>query len=124
MGSPSLPCRNDGGDQTAVPCFSRSRKSDIDYSSAKIKDEGRRVTREVFDSIYGARRLHFVFHQSLFVLTEIDAQNPDDFLHYLREVLGGQGQGMKHILFLSTILPVCSITSTTFSRRGMSFTPF
>jgi predicted phosphodiesterase len=79
------------------PVFLVPGNHDIDYASAKIKDEGRRVTREAFDSIYGARRLHFVFHQSLFVLTEIDPQNPDDFLNYLREILGRQGQGMKQI---------------------------
>jgi Icc-related predicted phosphoesterase len=79
------------------PVFVVPGNHDIDYASVRIKDGERRMTRESFDSSYGARSFHFAFNQCLFILTEIDPQNPNEYLNYLKKVLSTQGEGRKHI---------------------------
>jgi len=79
------------------PVFLVPGNHDIDYTAVRIRDRERRMTREGFDSFYGARSFCFVLNQCLFILTEIDPQNPDGYLNYLKGVLSTKGEGRKHI---------------------------
>ena len=78
------------------PVFLVPGNHDIDYAS-KIKQKERRVTAEIFDSLYGARKFDFIFNHCLFILSEVDPKNPTDYLNYLREVLSKKGGGSKYI---------------------------
>lgn len=79
------------------PVFLVPGNHDIDYTSRKIKQRKRRVTPEVFDSLYGARSFDFIFNHCLFILLEVDPRNPNGYLNYLHEVLSKKGEGKKYI---------------------------
>ncbi len=81
----------------SFPVFLVPGNHDIDYTSVKINDRARKVTPEVFDSLYGARNFDFTFNHCLFILSEVDPKNPNGYLNYLQEVLSKKGKGSKHI---------------------------
>jgi hypothetical protein len=80
----------------SIPVFLVPGNHDIDYRS-KIKEQGRRVTPEVYESLYGARNFYFIFNNCLFILCGIDGRNPAGYLDYLHETLSGEGGGKRHI---------------------------
>ena len=79
------------------PVFLVPGNHDIDYTSRKISNKERRVTQEVFDSLYGARNFHFIYNQCLFILCEVDPKDSIGYLNYLRGVLSEKGSGEKYI---------------------------
>jgi hypothetical protein len=88
----------------SFPVFLVSGNHDIDYTSTKIKNPERRVTPEIYESLYGARNFNFVYNNCLFILCGIDAKNPTHYLDYLRNVLSQKGAGKKHV-FVFTHFP-------------------
>jgi hypothetical protein len=88
----------------SFPVFLVSGNHDIDYTSTKIKNPERRVTPEIYESLYGARNFNFVYNNCLFILCGIDAKNPNRYLTFLRETLSKQGVGKKYI-FVFTHFP-------------------
>lgn len=80
----------------SFPIFLVPGNHDIDYDS-KIKQKEDRVTQEIFDSLYGARKFDFILNDCLFILSEVDPKNPFNYLNYLREVLSKKGSNTKHI---------------------------
>jgi len=79
------------------PVFLVPGNHDIDYTSTKIKKFERRVTPEIFDSLYGARDFNFIYNNCLFIISGIDAKNPAGYLDYLRDTLSQKGAGKKYI---------------------------
>ena len=69
---------------------------DIDYST-KIKEEERRVTPEIYESLYGPRNFYFIFNDCLFIISGIDRRNPTGYLNYLRDTLSKRAAGKRHI---------------------------
>jgi hypothetical protein len=88
----------------SFPVFLVSGNHDIDYTSTKIKNPERRVTPEIYESLYGARNFNFVYNNCLFIICGIDAKNPNRYLTFLRETLSKQGVGKKYI-FVFTHFP-------------------
>jgi hypothetical protein len=86
------------------PVFLVSGNHDIDYTSAKTKNPKRRVTPEIYESLYGARDFNFVYNNCLFIICGIDAKNPTYYLDYLRDTLSQKGAGKKYI-FVFTHFP-------------------
>ena len=78
---------------------------DIDYTGSKIKQKERRVTPEIYESLWGARNFDFVFNQCLFIISEIDPRNRLGYLSYLHQILSGKGEGKKHIFVFMHIPP-------------------
>ena len=82
----------------SFPIFLVPGNHDIDYIPSEKKQNGQRVTPEIFDSLYGARNFDFVFNNCLFILCEIvDPRNPTGYLNYLRETLSQKGVGRRYI---------------------------
>jgi len=79
------------------PVFLVSGNHDIDYTGSKIKGSDRRVTPEIYESLYGARNFDFIFNDCLFIICGVDMRFPDFYLDYLRETLNHKGKGRKHI---------------------------
>ncbi len=86
------------------PVFLVSGNHDIDYISTKIKNPDRRVTPEIYESLYGARNFDFTYNNCLFIICGIDAKNPTHYLDYLRDALSQKGEGKKYI-FVFTHFP-------------------
>jgi hypothetical protein len=82
--------------QIPIPVFLAPGNHDIDYFASKIKAD-RRVTPEVFESLYGARNFDFVFNQCLFIVCGIDLKNRNSYLDYLRNTLSSRAAGKKQI---------------------------
>ena len=78
------------------PVFLVPGNHDIDYAS-KIKEYERRVTPEIYESLYGPRNFDFIFNSCLFITCGIDPRNPTHYLNYLRETLSQKGVGRKYI---------------------------
>jgi hypothetical protein len=78
------------------PVFLVPGNHDIDYTSSKIKKAERRVTTEIYESLYGARNFHFIYNNCLFIICGID-QNSANYLNYLRDTLSQKGVGKKYI---------------------------
>lgn len=78
------------------PVFLVPGNHDIDYGS-KVRDPRRRVTPEVYDSLYGGRSLDFVYNDCLFILCGVDLKRPEAYLQYLRETLSLKGRGKRAI---------------------------
>jgi hypothetical protein len=87
------------------PVFVVPGNHDIDYTSTKIRNPERRVTPEIFDSLYGARNFNFVYDNCLFIICGIDAKDPVHYLNYLRETLSQKGAGKKYIFVFSHFPP-------------------
>ena len=79
------------------PVFLVPGNHDIDYSSSKTGKQERRVTPEVYESLYGPRNFDFTFNDCLFVICGIDSKNPASYLNYLRDILSKKGAGKRHI---------------------------
>lgn len=80
----------------SIPVFLVPGNHDIDYAS-KIKEPGRRVTPEVYESLYGARNFYFIFNNCLFIICGIDARNPTSYLDFLRETLSREKERKRYI---------------------------
>jgi hypothetical protein len=78
------------------PVFLVPGNHDIDYST-KIKEEERRVTPQIYESLYGPRNFYFIFNDCLFIISGIDEKNPADYLNYLRDTLSKRAAGKRHI---------------------------
>jgi hypothetical protein len=79
------------------PIFLVPGNHDIDYSSSKIGKQERRVTPEVYESLYGPRNFSFTFNGCLFIICGIDSNDPGGYLNYLRNILSKDGKGKRHI---------------------------
>jgi len=79
------------------PIFLVSGNHDIDYTGSKIKGSDRRVTPEIYESLYGARNFDFLFNDCLFIICGVDLKSPALYLDYLRQALENRGKGRKHI---------------------------
>jgi len=79
------------------PVFLVSGNHDIDYSGSKIKRIDRRVTPEIYESLYGARNFDFIFNDCLFIICGVDLRSPALYLDYLHDTLSQKGKGKKHI---------------------------
>ena len=62
----------------SFPVFLVPGNHDIDYGGSRIKDPGRRVTREIYESLYGARDFDFVFNNCLFIICGVDLTKKAD----------------------------------------------
>ena len=83
--------------ELGIPVFLVAGNHDVDYTSRKVTQAERRVTREVYESLYGAMHFDFVFNECLFIICGVDLKRPTDSLAYLRNVLSIKGGGRKHI---------------------------
>lgn len=80
----------------SFPVFLVPGNHDIDYKNS-IKPMGRKVTPEVYESLYGARNFDFIFNDCLFIICGVDPKSPALYLEYLREALNHKGKERKHI---------------------------
>jgi len=81
----------------SFPVFLVSGNHDIDYSGSKIKRIDRRVTPEIYESLYGARNFDFIFNDCLFIICGVNRTNSADFISYLNDVLSRRSSGKRHI---------------------------
>ena len=79
------------------PVFLAAGNHDIDHLSSEIKERERRVTPEIYESLYGARNFDFVFNHCLFILCDVDWREPTSYLNYLRDILIKKAKEKKHI---------------------------
>jgi hypothetical protein len=80
------------------PVFLVSGNHDIDDTGKEIKQIDRRVTSEVYESLYGAKNFDFVFNNCLFIICDnASPRNRSSYLSYLRETLSKKGEGKQHI---------------------------
>ena len=79
------------------PIFLVPGNHDIDYTSLKTGEEGRRVTPEVYESLYGPKNFNFTFNGCLFIICGTDLNDPGGYLNYLRNILSKDGEGKRHI---------------------------
>ncbi len=79
------------------PVFLVAGNHDIDYTRSKIKRIDRRVTPEIYESLYGARNFDFIFNDCLFIICGVDLRSPALYLDYLHRTLSQKGKGEKHI---------------------------
>ena len=78
------------------PVFLVPGNHDIDYS-AKIREKERRMTPEVYESLYGPRDFHFVFNDCLFIISGIDERNRTGYLDYLNDTLSRKAAGKRRV---------------------------
>ena len=79
------------------PVFLVPGNHDIDYSSSEVRQRERRVTPEVYESLYGPRNFRFTFNDCLFIICGIDPENQGSYLTYLRDILSEEGKGKRRI---------------------------
>lgn len=79
------------------PVFLVPGNHDIDYKASKKIPAERRVTPEVYESLYGPRNFDFIFNNCLFVIYGIDPRNLRSYLDYLRNTLSEKGREKRHI---------------------------
>ena len=79
------------------PVFLVPGNHDIDYRSLKEIDNDRRVSPEVYESLYGARNLDFTFNDCLFIICGIDPRNRIGYLNYLRDTLYQKRKDKRHV---------------------------
>jgi hypothetical protein len=79
------------------PVFLVAGNHDIDYAGLKIKKSDRRVTPEIYESLYGERNFDFIFNDCLFIICGVDLRSPALYLDYLHDTLSQKGKGKKHI---------------------------
>ncbi len=85
------------GIKPSFPVFLVAGNHDIDFSSSKIKSRKRRVTTEIYESLYGPMNFDFIFNNCLFIICGIDLKNPSVSLNYLRYTLSKKGGNKKYI---------------------------
>jgi hypothetical protein len=79
------------------PVFLVPGNHDIDlFSDTKRVD--RRVTPEIYESLYGPRNFDFVYNNCLFIICGVDPGNPSDYLRHLRDSLSTKGDGKRYRL--------------------------
>ena len=83
--------------KSSFPVFLVPGNHDIDYSSSEVRQRERRVTWEVYESLYGPRNFSFTFNGCLFIICGIDSNDPSGYLNYLRNILSKDGKGKRHI---------------------------
>jgi predicted phosphodiesterase len=81
----------------SFPVFLAPGNHDIDYTSHGKKQNERRVTPEIYESLYGSRSFDFIFNNCLFIICEVDLRNPASYLNDLQDILSKKGKGRKHI---------------------------
>ena len=81
----------------SFPVFLVAGNHDIDHGSREVRREERRVTPQVYESLYGAMNFDFIFNNCLFIICGVDLKNPVGFLNYLRETLSKKGEGKSYI---------------------------
>ena len=86
------------------PVFLVSGNHDIDFAG-KIKSADRRVTPEVYESLYGPRDFSFVFNDCLFIICGIDAKDPGRYINTLKATLSEKAHG-KRAIFVFMHLPL------------------
>ena len=84
------------------PVFLVSGNHDIYYPPRNKQNEKnismeRRMTPEMYESLYGARSFDFVFNDCLFAILGVDPRNPAGYLDELRNTLNQRGNNKKHI---------------------------
>ena len=79
------------------PVFLVPGNHDIDYPLAETKQNERKVTPEVYESLYGSRNFDFIFNDCLFIICGIDSRNQISYLNYLRDTLSKKGKKKRHI---------------------------
>jgi Icc-related predicted phosphoesterase len=79
------------------PVFLVPGNHDIDYTSFKKTDEDRKVTPEVYESLYGAKNFDFTFNGCLFIVCGIDPRNRIGYLNYLRDTLSRKRKDKRHV---------------------------
>ena len=107
----------------SCPVFLTVGNHDIDYPpTMKIKREDLRVTPEIYESLYGAMNLDFVFNNCLFIMCGFDPQNPTAYLSYLRNVLSQKGANRTHIfVFIHSPPPELAKHLNAFLPCGKEF---
>lgn len=78
------------------PVFLVPGNHDIDHKDS-IKSMERKVTPEIYESLYGARNIDFIFNDCLFIICGVDLKSPAIYVDYLRQALENRGKGRKHI---------------------------
>ena len=78
------------------PVFLVAGNHDIDHKDS-IKPMKRKVTPEVYESLYGKRNFDFIFNDCLFIICGVDLKFPAIYLDNLRQALNNNGKGRKHI---------------------------
>ncbi len=101
-----------------VPIFLVPGNHDIDYAGTKEKDKERRVTPEIYESLYGARNFNFVFDDCLFILCGVDSIKQPSYLAYLRETLSKKAEGKRHIFIFIHHPPKRAGMAGSFSLPG------
>ena len=86
------------------PVFLVPGNHDIDYTSSKIRQDERRVTSQVYESLYAARNFDFIFNNCLFIIGEVGSRDHTRYLNYLRDTLSKKGKDRKYI-FVFTHTP-------------------
>lgn len=94
--------------QPPFPVFLAAGNHDIDYKESRKIGKERRVTPEVYESLYGARNFNFIFNDCLFIICEINEREAGSYLKFLRETLSQKAGGRKHI-FIFTHHPPTAI---------------
>ena len=80
----------------------------------------RRVTPEVYRSLYGAMSFDFTFNNCLFILGAVDLKKPEAFVDDLRNVLSAKAAGKKYI-FLFLHFPPSAVAPTSYFPREKEF---
>lgn len=79
------------------PVFLVPGNHDIDYSGSKIKGNERRITPEIYESLYGGRNFDFSYNDCLFIICGVDLKAPTLYLDYLGQTLNHKGKEWKYI---------------------------
>jgi hypothetical protein len=77
------------------PVFLVAGNHDIDHSYSKIKKDERRVTTDIYKSLYGSMNFDFVLNDCLFIICGVDLQKPNGYLDYLHQTLSEKGEGKR-----------------------------
>lgn len=88
------------------PVLLVSGNHDIDDTGEVIKQTKRRVTSEVYESLYGVKDFDFVFNNSLFIICDNNyPRNRSSYLSYLRETLSKKRGGKRYIFVFMHVPP-------------------
>jgi hypothetical protein len=98
------------------PVFLVPGNHDIDYGFQKVPED-RRVSPEIYRSLYGATSFDFAYNNCLFILCGVDLQKPGEFVDDLRGVLSRKAAGKKHIFVFIHYPPAAVISGFDFPRE-------